>query len=257
MTQGVSQSTETFGQEKAIYQEVEQNRYPWWKFCLEGTWLSLSIYLWVQLIIKTTSLHSNPLPTLIGFVVSQFLVDFVSGVVHWAGDTWGTFNTLFFGPALIQPFRMHHVDPQDITIHSFMETNAASSYPMPPLLIAGLFLADASFFSQTYCWMIIFGVPIGVLTNECHKWAHMVHSKPHPVVRFLQKAGFIISHEKHHIHHQGDFDKAYCIINGWMNPILDYFHFWKHLEELIVKVTGAVPREDDKFWREVKATKTE
>ena len=93
-----------------------------------------------------------------------------------------------------------------------------------------------------FSWMIIFGVPVGVLTNECHKWAHMIHSKPHPIVQFLQKAGLIISHEKHHQHHQGNFDSAYCIINGWMNPILDSINFWRGLEYIIFKLTGAVPR---------------
>ena len=100
--------------------------------------------------------------------------------------------------------------------------------------------------------MIIFAIVGGILTNECHKWAHMVHKKPHPIVQFLQKAGLIISHEKHHVHHQGDFDSAYCIINGWMNPILEYINFWRRLENLITKLTGAIPREDDLFWREVK-----
>ena len=109
--------------------------------------------------------------------------------------------------------------------------------------------SNGTFLSQMCNWVIIFGVPLGVLTNECHKWAHMIHSKPHPIVQFFQKAGFIISHEKHHEHHQGDFDKAYCIINGWMNPILDSMNFWRHLENLIVKLTGAVPRQDDKFYR--------
>jgi hypothetical protein len=55
----------------------------------------------------------------------------------------------------------------------------------------------------------------------------MVHTQPHPIVRFLQKAGLIISHEKHHKHHQGKFDSDYCIINGLMNPYLEKINFWK------------------------------
>jgi len=47
-----------------------------------------------------------------GFVIAQFLVDFVSGILHWACDTWGHFKTPFIGPTLIRSFRMHHVDPQ-------------------------------------------------------------------------------------------------------------------------------------------------
>jgi hypothetical protein len=60
---------------------------------------------------------------------------------------------------------MHHVDPQDITHHGFIETNAASCYPMPPLLLMGILTASGSFLSQTYNWAIIFGVVLGIFTN--------------------------------------------------------------------------------------------
>ena len=80
----------------------------------------------------------------------------------------------------------------------------------------------------------------------------MVHSKPNALIRFLQTSGMVISHEHHHKHHQGKFDTSYCIINGWMNPILEYFDFWRRTEWLITKLTGAQPRADDEFWRNIK-----
>lgn len=115
---------------------------------------------------------------------------------------------------------MHHIDPQDITKHGFIETNASSCYPMPLFIFVGLQITPSSFFIQTYEWTIIFGVILGIFTNEFHKWAHMVHSKPHPIIRFLQNSRLILNHAEHHRHHQGEFDRAYCIINGWMNPFL-------------------------------------
>ena len=121
--------------------------------------------LWGMLIVETVSRHTDPLPTVLGLVIAQFLVDYVSGFMHWAGDTWGTLKTPIFGTALIGPFRLHHVDPQDICLHKFMETNAASSYPMPPFIIACLMLSSGTFLSQTFNWMIVFGVPLGILTN--------------------------------------------------------------------------------------------
>jgi ubiquitin-conjugating enzyme E2 variant len=45
------------------------------------------------------------------------------------------------------------------------------------------------------------------------------------------------------------FDKSYCIINGWMNPILEYFDYWRKLEAVISRVTGAVPRVYDEYYR--------
>jgi ubiquitin-conjugating enzyme E2 variant len=137
---------------------------------------------------------------------------------------------------------MHHLDPQDITLHSFAETCFNSSYPVPFVVGFALYMTSPTFASQTYNWMLIFGVPLGILTNQCHKWAHMVHTKPPALVVFLQKSGLIISHEKHHKHHTGDFDTDYCIINGWMNPFLEKIDFWRRAEKFISSVTGLVPR---------------
>src|SRR5437762_3546014 len=54
-----------------------------------------------------------------GFVAA----DFLSGLVHWLFDTWGTPATPVVGKTFIVPFRVHHSDPQDITRHGFVATN--------------------------------------------------------------------------------------------------------------------------------------
>ena len=76
--------------------------------------------LWTKLVITTISYHSTPLAPVLGFIAAQFIVDFASGMLHWACDTWGKFETPIVGPTLIRAFRMHHVDPQDITKHGFL-----------------------------------------------------------------------------------------------------------------------------------------
>jgi len=103
-----------------MYQAFEKDRYPTWKMALEGVYLAFTIALWVKLIMITVANHNGPLATLLGFIGAQFLVDYISGMVHWAADTWGTFKTPVFGPVLIGPFRMHHVDPIDIANHGWM-----------------------------------------------------------------------------------------------------------------------------------------
>lgn len=60
---------------------------------------------------------------------------------------------------------MHHVDPQDITKHGFVETNASSCYPMPLPILFGLLITPDNALLQTYEWTIIFGVVLGIFTN--------------------------------------------------------------------------------------------
>ena len=120
MTVGNPETVNPYSPDGDLYKSFATDRYPTWKMLWEGLYLSITILLWIKLINVTVSDHYGPLPTVIGFIVAQFLVDFMSGVAHWAGDTWGTFKTPIFGSTVIGPFRMHHVDPQDITIHGFM-----------------------------------------------------------------------------------------------------------------------------------------
>ena len=71
-----------------------------------------------------------------GYIVS----DFLSGFVHWAGDTVGDETTPIFGPNFVTPFRYHHVDPEDITRHDFVETNGNNCIVAAPVLLLVLLM---------------------------------------------------------------------------------------------------------------------
>jgi plasmanylethanolamine desaturase len=158
--------------------------------------------------------------------------DFISGFVHWAGDTIGDAQTPIFGPNFVTPFRYHHVDPQEITRHDFIETNGNNCIVVVPVLALLLMVTPRAtgwfFFSCTAvaftCWFVF-------CTNQFHKWAHQ--DQPAGWVRALQRAGLILSPEHHAIHHASPQDKAYCITVGWMNPLLDRLSFFRAPESLI------------------------
>ena len=179
--------------------------------------------------------------SLLGWIFS----DFIGGVVHWAGDTWGSIDLPLLGPAIIRPFREHHVDQLAITRHDFIETNAASALAGTPILFVCLFLNIGKDYKVTsFIVFFVFSLTIFVLfTNQIHKWAH----SPNPTrfLKFLQSMHILLNPEHHKIHHTVPFNKYYCITTGWMNPILTHYRFFPRMERLITRYTKALPRRED------------
>ena len=168
------------------------------------------------------------LAAVFGYIVS----DFLSGFVHWAGDTVGDESTPIFGANFVRPFRYHHVDPEDITRHDFVETNGNNCIVAAPVLMLVLFLLPRETGVLFYTCVVIACTALFVFcTNQFHKWAHM--KTPALWIRLLQRAGLILSPEHHVIHHTAPRDKYYCITVGWMNPLLEKIQFFRGLERAI------------------------
>ncbi|HXU03792.1 MAG TPA: fatty acid desaturase family protein [Polyangia bacterium] len=174
-----------------------------------------------------------------GYIVS----DFLSGVVHWAGDTVGDETTPIFGPNFVKPFRFHHVDPEDITRHDFVETNGNNCIVASPVLLLVLLLLPHTTSALFYTCVVIACTALFVFaTNQFHKWAHM--KNPARWVRLLQRANLILSPEHHVVHHTSPRDKYYCITVGWMNPLLDKIHFFRFLEAVFTRIDPRSLRPD-------------
>ncbi|MFN7956397.1 MAG: fatty acid desaturase family protein [bacterium] len=176
-------------------------------------------------------------------------IDFLSGLVHWAADTWGTPEWPLVGRTLIAPFREHHEDPLAITRHDFVETNGSSMLVALPamLLAAAVPLERLGEAARLGVATVTFLAAGAVLTNQAHKWSHTAR-RPSWVVA-LQRAGLLVSREHHAVHHRAPHTRAYCITFGWLNPILDRVRFFPVLESWIQAMTGAVPRADDRAHR--------
>jgi ubiquitin-conjugating enzyme E2 variant len=178
---------------------------------------------------------------MVGFVAA----DFVSGVVHWAADTWGSPEWPIIGQALIRPFREHHVDPKEITRHDFIETNGNNCAISVPVGVAAVLLPQGpglvfNFFAATFTGSLIVWV---LLTNQFHKWSHL--DAPPRVIALLQRMNLILPRDHHDVHHRAPYAKYYCITVGWMNEPLHRIRFFAALERIISALTGLVPREDD------------
>lgn len=179
-------------------------------------------------------------------VLGYLMADFVSGFVHWLGDTWGSVSTPVIGKLFIRTFREHHVDQAAITHHGFTETNGsnclASAVLLLPVMIAVMTVASSNVLSVfvLFVWATALGL---FATNQFHKWAHR-SSRP-AVITWLQRHRLILSPEHHAIHHASPYDRYYCITVGWMNPILARLKFFPRLEVILSRLTGAMPREND------------
>ncbi|HSP80393.1 MAG TPA: fatty acid desaturase family protein [Myxococcaceae bacterium] len=185
-----------------------------------GTWLVLSTLL-------------------LGFLAA----DFVSGFVHWMGDTWGSTEMPVLGKAFIRPFREHHVDEKAMTRHDFVETNGNNCLISIPVAILALALPHSSHwwvFTSAALGSMIFWV---MATNQFHKWSHM--AEPPALVGFLQRVHLVLPPAHHQIHHTAPFNKYYCITVGWMNKPLTMIGFFPTLERLVTRLTGLIPRQDD------------
>jgi len=165
-------------------------------------------------------------------LTGYLVADFLSGLVHWAGDTIGDANTPVFGPNFVTPFRYHHVDPKDITRHDFIEVNGNNCIVVAPVLALLLLVTphSAGWFFWS-CAVVAFTSWFVFCTNQFHKWAHAARCPR--VVGWLQRMRLILSPEHHAIHHAAPHDKYYCITVGWMNPVLDRIGFFRACEAAI------------------------
>jgi len=185
-------------------------------------------------LVQGVSTWGQGLGVLALLVTGYFVTDFISGFVHWAGDTLGSETMPILGPGFVKPFRFHHVDPKDITRHDFIETNGNNCILSVLLMlhVAILMPSKAGFFF--YYGALMFSIALFTLgTNQFHKWAHADPEALHAIVRGLQRTGLILSPDHHTTHHTAPFETYYCITHGMLNPLLARIKFFRAAEKLV------------------------
>ena len=177
-----------------------------------------------------------------GLFLGALGADLITAMIHWACDTWGSEETPWVGAGLIKGFRDHHVDPQSIVLHDWIEVNGA----------AGLAAAAGFLLFSPLAWQLASGgqifwyaslwslICVAAAANQLHKWAHI--GSPPALVRGLQRLGAILSADSHAQHHRTSHTRHYCISLGWLNSTLDTIRFWRGLERCVEAVMGAEAR---------------
>lgn len=178
--------------------------------------------------------------------------DFLSGLVHWAADSYGSVDMPIIGAALLRPFREHHIDPTSICRHDFIETNGDNFSICVPFLARMAYrfaTCEAADVRSSYNWdcYLFLLITFVSMTNQFHKWSHTYFGLPTWIV-WLQDAHLILPRKHHRIHHVAPHETYFCITTGWLNWLLEKLQFWIVLEYCIQRCTGSRPRSDDMKW---------
>ncbi len=161
---------------------------------------------------------------LVGIV---FLVDFITGFVHWLEDSFWSPKTPILGKWLVEPNLAHHHNGQEFLKKSWFQ----SSWD---LLIVGLLVLLTAYAMHSLSWEIwVFSVLI-INANQIHKWAHITRDVNKPkMVGWLQKM-YILQRTSHHgQHHRKPNNTHFCTVTNCLNPILDGIGFWRGLESIL------------------------
>lgn len=222
---------------------------------IEALSLGLAIALLSANLARLTEAPTALIPLLpVIFAIALVAADFATGLVHWAADTWGRESLPIVGPRFLRPFRVHHVNPDDLARRDFLDCNGDVAMGTLPMFGAAMLVPvdtlPASIGASFLVALAAFVLP----TNQVHQWAHRT-TVPRPVA-WLHRHGLILGRDGHARHHHPPYAAHYCILTGWCNRPLAALNFFPHLERVITAVTGARPRDDDRTFMAVAGTDT-
>ena len=193
-------------------------------------------------LVGQTRLEAWPLAVL-AFFAGAAGADLVTGVVHWACDSYGSSKTRWVGAGLIHAFRVHHRRPRAMLAHDTLDVNGGACAAIFGLL--GVWTAATVAGAVTPPGLRAFGLGFAAVAagaNQLHAWAHRL--RPPPWVRLGQRFGVLLSRTEHARHHRAPHTCGYCIALGWLNRPLDALGFWRGLERAVEFGFGVTPRSE-------------
>ena len=185
----------------------------------------------------------------LAMAIAVFVADFLSGVMHWAFDTW--FDERSPARQMVILVRKHHVHPSRIFRYRFRDHVVMLSWfaiaaAGPPMAMATV--PDGTPDALRVA-AVVGGVTLSlliVLMFEFHKLGHRVSRSR--LVRLLQRLHLLLSPRHHLRHHSGAHDRNYCLINGLADDALGRLGAFRLMEWVVHALTGANPRANDREW---------
>ena len=166
---------------------------------------------------------------IVAFAVPGFLAaELGAGLLHWFADTFFAPSTPLIGSSLVQAFREHHRDPRGIARRGIIEASGLNCFVCILILLLALLLDAATVAGRAAGIALLWFTLATALTNLFHRWAHA--ERVGPAVAWLQRNGWILSPERHALHHSGAHDRSFCVTTGWLNPLFDRIQFFHRLE---------------------------
>lgn len=155
-------------------------------------------------------------------VVCILITDLITGIMHWAEDTWtAPSRNRFIDAWIVQPNIDHHRHPGKMREGGYWETNRVCI----ALAVAAMAILAAA---HVHAWQPYLVFLLASHSNHVHLWSHS--SRTPGVVRRLQKYGILQSPSHHAKHHKTPYATRFCTLTNALNPVLDALGFWRALE---------------------------
>ncbi len=185
---------------------------------------------------------------LLAILAGSYAADLVSGLLHWAFDTWFDENVAFLRRMVLQ-VREHHVYPNRIFRIGFLDDAGVLSWIAMiltgPLILWTILSGAGPAAGSVVMAAVVFNVLL-VTMLEFHKCGHRARQ---PLwIRLLQRSGLLLSTRHHSQHHLGNHDDNYCIVNGWADRTLGRLGLFRGLEWVIARWSSAQPQRNDHEW---------
>lgn len=166
---------------------------------------------------------------LINILVCILAADFITGLVHFWEDTYSTINDGWLSRNIGQPNILHHKSPLLFTMTSVISRNYIQ-------WVAALIVLGLAILFGFYSHYLLLIAILSSMANEVHNWSHSV--KNNWLVELLQDMCILQTKQHHMKHHKKPYDKHYCILTNWLNPVLDRIRFWRFLEWAISPIVS-------------------